>query len=326
MRLDCFISNEFQDISRQKASELIKQGQVSINDNVITKPAYKVCHSDNVKIGRDFFIESSIFCSRAALKLQRFLLHRDSKSFMFAFCDSSFFDRQTHFTKFIEQHVDKNEWLKWHSIIKKSSNTESTKDCYPLIRALIKQAICAMIKDSIVLDVGASAGGFTQVLLTYEPKLVIAQDIGNLQLDSILRKRSDVISIENVDIRIFAKNFLDYLPLITEKTQMSEYSCEINQIIQLLVCDVSFISLEYILDSLCRLSKSLLLLYKPQYEVGLHAKRNKKGVVQDKKAVMQGLESFIKLLQERQAKYIFVEKSLFLGKEGNEEFFIFCQF
>lgn len=323
MRLDCFISNEF-NISRQKANELIKQGQVSINDIIITKPAYKVCLNDNVKIGEDFFIESSIFCSRAALKLQRFFLNRDSKAFMFAFCDSKLFDKQTPFTKHIEQHANRNAWLQWHNAIQKSNNTESTKDYYPNIQTLVKQAICEMIKDSIILDVGASAGGFTQVLLTYKPKLIIAQDIGNLQLDSALRKRCNVLSIENTDIRIFAKNFYDYMPLIVEKAKIGK-SYKISQV-QFIVCDVSFISLEHILESLCTLSQSILLLYKPQYEVGLHVKRNKKGVVKDKKAIMQKLESFIKLLQDRQARYIFVEKSLFLGKEGNEEFFIFCQF
>lgn len=324
MRLDCFISNEFKDISRQKAIELIKQRQVSINDNIITKPSYKVSLGDNVVIEKDFFIESSIFCSRAALKLQRFLLHRDSKSFIFSFCNSKLFDKQTTFTRYIEHYIGRDKWLQYNEVTQKSNHTKYKNDSSN-IQALVKKTICEMIEDSIVLDVGASAGGFTQVLLTHKPKLVIAQDVGNLQLDSSLRKRCDVLSIENVDIRIFSKNFCNYLSLIEKKAKISK-DCNTNQVIQFLVCDVSFISLENILQSLLDLSQSMLLLYKPQYEVGLHVKRNKKGVVQDKKAIMQGLESFIKLLKDMQAKYIFVEKSLLKGKEGNEEFFIFCQF
>lgn len=329
MRLDCFISNEFHDISRQKASELIKQGQVSVNNSIITKPAYKICSSDNVNINKDFFIESYVFCSRAALKLQRFLLNVDSKTFMFAFCCSQIFSDKAHFaaqfTGYLQKYVSSNEWLDLHKNINLSKvSLMDSKDFYPLIRTPLKSAICDMIKDSIVLDVGASSGGFTQVLLTYKPKLVIAQDVGKLQLHQMLRKRQDVLSFENVDIRIFSKNFCDYLPLIEERVKSR--LCDKSQVLQFLVCDVSFISLENILQSLCNLSKTMLLLYKPQYEVGFHAKRNKKGVVLDKQAIMKGLKCFVKLLQECGARYIFVEQSLLAGKEGNEEFFIFCQF
>lgn len=164
------------------------------------------------------------------------------------------------------------------------------------------------------------------MLLTYKPKLIVAQDIGSLQLDSNLSKRDEIVSIENVDIRIFSQDFHIYKEKILERIKDSKHRALKENLFDFLVCDVSFISLENILESLLNLSKTMLLLYKPQYEVGIQAKRNKKGVIKDNKKILQCLESFIALLKAKNALYIFVEKSLLAGKEGNEEFFIFCQF
>lgn len=327
MRLDCFIAQQLEHISRQKAIELIKQGQVFVNHKLIKKPSYIVTINDDIQIKQDFFIESAIFCSRAALKLQRFLSNTSPTTCIYAYYNTHFLTTQTTFLTYLKQYVDINKWLQSHIPIHTyyMIQTESTI-------TTLKHTLRAMIKDSIILDVGASAGGFTQVLLAYGAKLVVAQDIGNLQLDSKLRQRDDVLSIENVDIRIFAQNFHTYKMLIASHLQAKKNECVVTlpeiptNMLQFLVCDVSFIALEYILDALHSLCKSMILLFKPQYEVGIHIKRNKKGVVQDKQAILQSLESFIQILKKKQAHYIFIEQSLLAGKEGNEEFFIFCQF
>lgn len=164
-------------------------------------------------------------------------------------------------------------------------------------------------------------GGFSQVLLTYKPKLIVAQDIGSLQLDSNLSKRDEIVSIENVDIRIFSQDFHIYKEKILERIKDSKHRALKENLFDFLVCDVSFISLENILESLLNLSKTMLLLYKPQYEVGIQAKRNKKGVIKDTKIILVCLESFLALLKAKNALYIFVEKSLLAGKEGNEVVF-----
>lgn len=320
MRLDCFITQKYTHITRQKALELIKQAQVSVNGKIILKPAFNISDTDSIHIKQDFFIESEIFCSRAALKLQRFLHNTQSQAYYSVFYNPLLLTKEnsflSHFTK------DLVIWQKAHDSIK--HNMESSLKTY--ITTSLKEILPLLIKDSIILDVGASAGGFSQVLLTYKPKLIVAQDIGSLQLDSNLSKRDEIVSIENVDIRIFSQDFHIYKEKILERIKDSKHRALKENLFDFLVCDVSFISLENILESLLNLSKTMLLLYKPQYEVGIQAKRNKKGVIKDTKIILACLESFLALLKAKNALYIFVEKSLLAGKEGNEEFFIFCQF
>ena len=320
MRLDCFITQKYTHITRQKALELIKQAQVSVNGKIILKPAFNISDTDSISIKQDFFIESEIFCSRAALKLQRFLHNTQSQAYYSAFYNPLLLTKENSFLSYLTQ--DLVIWQKAHDSIK--HNMESSLKIY--ITTSLKEILPLMIKDSIILDVGASAGGFSQVLLTYKPKLIIAQDIGSLQLDSNLSKRDEIVSIENVDIRIFSQDFHIYKEKILECIKDSKHRALKENLFDFLVCDVSFISLENILESLLNLSKTMLLLYKPQYEVGIQAKRNKKGVIKDTKIILACLESFLALLKAKNALYIFVEKSLLAGKEGNEEFFIFCQF
>lgn len=320
MRLDCFITQKYTHITRQKALELIKQAQVSVNGKIILKPAFNISDTDSISIKQDFFIESEIFCSRAALKLQRFLHNTESSVYYSVFYNPLLLTKENSFLSYLTQ--DLVIWQKAHDSIK--HNMESSLKIY--ITTSLKEILPLMIKDSIILDVGASAGGFSQVLLTYKPKLIVAQDIGSLQLDSNLSKRDEIVSIENVDIRIFSQDFHIYKDKILERIKDSKHRALKENLFDFLVCDVSFISLENILESLLNLSKTMLLLYKPQYEVGIQAKRNKKGVIKDTKIILACLESFLALLKAKNALYIFVEKSLLAGKEGNEEFFIFCQF
>lgn len=320
MRLDCFITQKYTHITRQKAAELIKQAQVSVNGKIILKPAFNISDTDSISIKQDFFIESEIFCSRAALKLQRFLHNTESSVYYSAFYNPLLLTKENSFLSYLTQ--DLVIWQKAHDSIK--HNIESSIKTY--ITTSLKEILPLLIKDSIILDVGASAGGFSQVLLTYKPKLIVAQDIGSLQLDSNLSKRDEIVSIENVDIRIFSQDFHIYKEKILEHIKDSKHRALKENLFDFLVCDVSFISLENILESLLNLSKTMLLLYKPQYEVGIQAKRNKKGVIKDTKIILACLESFLALLKAKNALYIFVEKSLLAGKEGNEEFFIFCQF
>lgn len=322
MRLDCFITQKYNKLTRQKAAELIKLAQVSVNGKIILKCAFNVNDTDSIKIKQDFFIESEIFCSRAALKLQRFLHNTQSQAYQYVFYKNSLLTENNIFLSYLTQCIDIKKWQKAHDSIK-THNIESNTT-YIIIS--LKTILPLIIKDSIILDVGASAGGFSQVLLTYKPKLIIAQDVGTLQLDSDLYKRDEIISIENVDIRIFSKDFHIYKEKIFAYIKDSKNDILQNNTFDFLVCDVSFISLKLILESLLNLSKTMLLLYKPQYEVGLQAKRNKRGVIKDNKIILQCLESFLELLKTKDARYIFIEKSLLAGKEGNEEFFIFCQF
>lgn len=160
-----------------------------------------------------------------------------------------------------------------------------------------------MFKNKSVLDVGSSAGGFTDMLLQKGVKSVTCVDVGSDQLDETLRKNPRVIVFERCDIRDFV--------------------CEKK--FDLVVCDVSFISLSKILSSISILSDEFILLFKPQFEVGREIKRNKKGVILDKKATQKRLDEFIKELQGVNLKVFCVQKSILKGKEGNEEFFIYAK-
>ena len=151
-----------------------------------------------------------------------------------------------------------------------------------------------------VLDVGSSTGGFVQILLQRGAKSVTALDVGSSQLSEILRRDPRVIVRENTDIREF----------------------ESEKKFDLITCDVSFISLNLILKSLASLAKNaLIVLFKPQFEVGAEIKRNKKGVLKDEKAAHGARAKFERLCAELGLAALHASACKITGKEGNREFF-----
>ena len=149
------------------------------------------------------------------------------------------------------------------------------------------------------LDIGASTGGFTQVLLEVGAAHVDAVDVGSEQLHPELRNDSRVTSVENMDIRKF----------------------EPQKRYDLVVSDVSFISLLHILDDVDRLaSQWIVLLFKPQFEVGREAKRDRNGVLKDPKAVMRAMLRFEDACTVKGWEQVAKEESKLLGKEGNVEY------
>ncbi|MDU9718489.1 23S rRNA (cytidine-2'-O)-methyltransferase TlyA [Helicobacter pylori] len=155
-------------------------------------------------------------------------------------------------------------------------------------------------KEKVVLDVGASKGGFSEVALLKGAKKVLCVDVGKMQLDESLKQDKRIECYEECDIRGFK----------TPET------------IDLVLCDVSFISLYCILEAILPLSDEFLTLFKPQFEVGRAAKRNKKGVVVDKEAILNALENFKNHLKTKDFQILKIQESLVKGKNGNVEFFI----
>ena len=149
------------------------------------------------------------------------------------------------------------------------------------------------------LDIGSSTGGFTQVLLEKNVHEVTCVDVGKEQLHQSIREDTRVNVFESCDIRKFesAKQF------------------------ELIVSDVAFISLLYILDNVQRLScGDIILLFKPQFEVGRNVKRDKNGVVQDKKAIANAMQKFEDACSLHNWHFIQKSPSKLTGKEGNLEY------
>lgn len=149
------------------------------------------------------------------------------------------------------------------------------------------------------LDIGASTGGFTQVLLERGVDEVWAVDVGTSQLHPLLKQDTRVHSFENCDIRDFISD--EPFPLI--------------------VSDISFISLLHILDKVDSLACGvIILLFKPQFEVGREASRDRNGVVTDIKAIQDAMQKFERTCQEKKWRLIYKEAAQIAGKEGNLEY------
>ncbi len=155
------------------------------------------------------------------------------------------------------------------------------------------------VSDTIALDIGSSTGGFTQVLLERDVAEVTAVDVGHDQLHHSLREDTRVHVYEGCDIRRF----------------------EPNQTFDLVVSDVAFISLLYILEDVQRLaSQDIILLFKPQFEVGREVKRDKNGVVLDKKAIANAMQKFEDACLLQGWSLHKKSPSSLTGKDGNLEY------
>lgn len=162
------------------------------------------------------------------------------------------------------------------------------------------------MKDKVVLDIGASTGGFTDCALQHGAKLVYALDVGYNQLAWKLRQDKRVHVMERTNFRYVTKeNFLYGLPDIA-------------------TIDVSFISLKLILPVLKPILKKdgdCIALIKPQFEAG-REEVGKKGIVRDKSVHEEVIEqiSLFALSEGYEVKGI--DFSPIKGGEGNIEFLI----
>ena len=136
-----------------------------------------------------------------------------------------------------------------------------------------------ILKDNICIDIGSSTGGFTEILLENGVKKVYSIDVGTSQLDEKLKKNNKVISIENTDFR---------------NIQIDKDNKFQNDNIDTIVGDLSFISLKKIIDKIGEISpENMILLIKPQFEVGEDIARKYNGVIDDKKKHIEIIEDII---------------------------------
>jgi 23S rRNA (cytidine1920-2'-O)/16S rRNA (cytidine1409-2'-O)-methyltransferase len=159
-------------------------------------------------------------------------------------------------------------------------------------------------KGRVCLDVGASTGGFTQVLLARGARRVYAVDVGRGQLDAKLKMRPEIVSLEETDIRSLEPGRLPEIP-------------------DFVTVDVSFISLKLVLGhalALARAPAQTVVLVKPQFEAG--RRQLKKGIVRDTlihALVCEEVGAFVRSLGWQ---VIDIVPSPIAGGDGNREFLL----
>ena len=157
------------------------------------------------------------------------------------------------------------------------------------------------VEGKVCADIGASTGGFTDVMLKGGAAKVYAIDVGYGQLDASLRNDPRVVNREKVNAR--------YLQ-----------SEDFEERIELVSIDVSFISLTLILPTITRfLTGELVALIKPQFEVGKH-EVGKGGIVRDDGKRQAAVDNVVAFAKEQGFDVKGVIESPVKGAEGNVEF------
>jgi len=152
------------------------------------------------------------------------------------------------------------------------------------------------------LDIGSSTGGFAQIVLEHGVASLDCVDVGSDQLHTSLRNDPRVSVYEETDIRDF----------------VSPVGYDVVS------CDVSFISILQIIEDIDRLTApkgDILILYKPQFEVGKDVRRDSRGVVLDADAIARRKEAFETEVKKLGWKEKRQDLSHVQGKEGNQEYF-----
>ncbi|HEY3919941.1 MAG TPA: TlyA family RNA methyltransferase [Stellaceae bacterium] len=161
---------------------------------------------------------------------------------------------------------------------------------------------------AVALDIGASTGGFTDVLLNKGAARVYAVDVGHGQLAWKLRQDSRVVVLERLNARYLTAEQVRAPP-------------------DVVVCDASFIGLETVLPAALALAKpraELVALIKPQFEVGA-GRVGKGGVVRDPTLHREVCERISAWLGERGWAVVGIVESPIRGPEGNTEFLIYAR-
>ena len=152
------------------------------------------------------------------------------------------------------------------------------------------------------LDIGASTGGFSEVLLARRAACVVAVDVGRDQLHARLRGHARIRSLEGTDARVLTAEMVGQPP-------------------ELLVCDASFISLHKLLPvplALAAPNAHLVTLFKPQFEVGREY-IGKGGIVQNAAASERAEAAFVAWLEDQGWRVQARADSPIKGGDGNAE-------
>jgi 23S rRNA (cytidine1920-2'-O)/16S rRNA (cytidine1409-2'-O)-methyltransferase len=157
------------------------------------------------------------------------------------------------------------------------------------------------------LDIGASTGGFTDVLLRGGAAKVVALDVGHGQLDPRIACDSRVIEMSGANIREVEATDLPFRPAM-------------------IVSDVSFISLTYVIPVIARIAApdaQVVLLVKPQFEVG-RSGLGKKGIVENEVLRRQALANVVDCAGRHGLTVVATADSPIAGTHGNQEYLLYA--
>ncbi len=168
------------------------------------------------------------------------------------------------------------------------------------------------LEGRIILDIGQSTGGFTDCCLQFGAEKVIGFDVGENQLHQSLRSDSKVIFFEKLNVKNLSGHtgFLKVVP---------------TGGFNLLICDVSFISLSLVVPHISKYLKKnseYLFLVKPQFECG-SINLDKNGIVKNLKVYKEIQKNMTDLFSNYFGTVTDYFESPVPGKEGNLEFFIY---
>jgi len=167
-----------------------------------------------------------------------------------------------------------------------------------------------LFKDARVLDAGASTGGFTDCVLQRGASAVVAVDVGHNQLHERLLADTRVTSHERTNLRTVD-------PMVLAPAA------------DVVVGDLSFISLALVLDTLCAAAKPgavFVLLVKPQFEAGRIEVSKGKGIIDDPAIWLRVLHEVSDALHDRNAAIMGAMVSPLTGSDGNVEFILLGRF
>lgn len=182
-----------------------------------------------------------------------------------------------------------------------------SRGAYKLLHALTTWKI--NLTDQVVLDIGASTGGFTQVCLNTNALKVYAVDVGTNQIDKKLKENKKIVVYEQTNFKTLV------LSMFEEK-------------IDYIVADLSFISLTTLIEKINQLFNyplKMIFLIKPQFELGKDVVSRFNGVIREPKLWNKAVGKIKQSVIKHNFKINGIIPSPIKGNSGNTEFLIYCE-
>lgn len=182
-----------------------------------------------------------------------------------------------------------------------------SRSAYKLLHALTTWKI--NLTDQVVLDIGASTGGFTQVCLNMNALKVYAVDVGTNQIDKKLKENKKIVVYEQTNFKTLV------LSMFEEK-------------IDYIVADLSFISLTTLIEKINQLFNyplKMIFLIKPQFELGKDVVSRFNGVIREPKLWNKAVGKIKQSVIKHNFKINGIIPSPIKGNSGNTEFLIYCE-